>query len=167
MCLNCHVAEVEVEFDSLEALKNACTVLGWTFNTSPPTFRWFGAWVDDSPLPRKIFDTQEDYEKVLNMTRTERQKFMTDYMDTYQHTITVPGANYNIGVFPAKNNKYRLVWDSWHQGGLNDQTIGKNASFLTQQYAILRAHEEAKKLGCYSTIERTLEDGTVELRIEV
>jgi len=119
-----HVSKIELEILSLEDLKLACKRLGFIFQDNKTTFKWYGRWVGDSPLPEGI--SQEDLGKC-------------------DHAIKVPECAYEIGVV-KRGSKYILLWDSWHTGGL-EQKIGKGAGagLLKQAYTIERIKREAKR----------------------
>lgn len=116
-----HVSQIQLEITSLDDLKVACATLGFTFKTNQETYAWYGRWVGDAPLPEGI--DQKD-------------------LGTCNHAITVPGCSYEIGVV-KRGEKYLLLWDSWHRGGL-EQKIGKDAGLLKQAYTIERIRREAK-----------------------
>ena len=98
-----HVAKIELEINDLETLKAACKDLGFEFLCDQPTYRWYGQWVGDYPLPQGF--TQDDLGKCT-------------------HAIRVPGATYEIGVV-KRGSKYLLLWDFYGAGGLQ-QHLGSN-----------------------------------------
>ena len=117
-----HVSRIELEINSLEDLKQACKRLQLKFMENQKFYKWYGRYVGDAPLPEGI--TVDDLGKC-------------------DHAIKVPGAIYEIGIV-HKNNKYILLWDTWHAGKLEEK-LGKNAGLLKQAYAIERVRKEAKK----------------------
>jgi len=108
-----HIARIELEIKSLEDLKAACNRLGLTFHENETSYKWYGRWVGDQPLPEGI--KEEDLGKC-------------------DHMIHVPGAKYQIGIIKRDGN-YQLLWDNWHAGGL-ENVLGKNAGLLKQAYAV-------------------------------
>ena len=116
-----HISKIELEIQSLEDLKLACRRLGFAFVENQKTYRWYGRWVGDSPLPEGI--NQDDLGKC-------------------DHAINVPECSYEIGVV-KRGSKYILLWDAWQTGGL-EQKIGKDAGILKQAYTIERIKREAK-----------------------
>jgi hypothetical protein len=116
-----HIARIELEIKSLEDLKAACNELGLKFNENEQSYKWYGRWVGDAPLPEGI--KEEDLGKC-------------------DHCIHVPGAQYQIGVI-KQDGKYRLLWDSWKAGGLED-VLGRNAGLLKQAYAVATIIRESR-----------------------
>lgn len=116
-----HIARIELEIKSLEDLKAACNELGLKFCENEKSYKWFGRWVGDAPLPEGV--GVEDLGKC-------------------DHMIHVPGAQYQIGVI-KQDGKYRLLWDSWKAGGL-EEVLGKNAGLLKQAYAVATIIRESR-----------------------
>ena len=119
-----HIARIELEIKSLEDLKAACTRLGLKFLENEQSYKWFGRWVGDEPLPNGV--EEKDLGKC-------------------DHCIHVPGAQYQIGVV-KKDEKYRLLWDSWKAGGL-EEVLGKNAGLLKQAYAVETIKRDSRVKG--------------------
>lgn len=137
----CHVSSIKLQVKSLDALKLACQRLGLEFREGQTTYAWFGRSVGDYPLPEGF--TQED-------------------LGHCDHAIHVPGASYEVGVV-FKNGAYRLIWDSWSSGGL-EQALGKDCNKLKQSYGISAAVLEAQRQG-YSIWETQGEDGAIRLQL--
>jgi len=119
-----HISKIELEITDLETLRQACERLGLEFMENQATYKWYGTWVGDTPLPE-------------GMTASDLGKC--------DHAIKVPGAQYEIGIL-RKGSKYILLWDFWHQGGL-EQKLGKNAGRLKQAYAVEKVRKEARLKG--------------------
>ena len=102
-----HVSQIEIEIKDITALQAACTRLGLIWKENQRSYKWYGRWVGDYPLPENV--TVEDLGKCL-------------------HAIEVPGASYEVGVTMV-NGKLTLLWDFYRAGGL-EQVIGINAEFL-------------------------------------
>jgi len=117
-----HITKIELEILSLEDLKSACKILGFSFQEDQKAYQWYGRWVGDSPLPEGI-----------NL----------EELGKCDHAIRVPECAYEIGVV-RRGSKYVLLWDSWHTGGL-EQKIGKDAGILKQAYSVERIKREAKR----------------------
>ena len=117
-----HISKIELEINSLDDLKLACSRLGFTFIDNQKTYEWYGRWVGDSPLPEGIIE---------------------DDLGKCDHAIKVPECAYEIGVV-KRGAKYILLWDSWHAGGLEEK-IGKDAGIFKQSYTIERIKREAKR----------------------
>ncbi|WP_028314654.1 DUF1257 domain-containing protein [Desulfatibacillum aliphaticivorans] len=127
-----HISKIEVRIDSLDALKLACHRLGFQFNQNQTTYKWFGRWVGDEPLPEGV--SEEELGKC-------------------HHAIIVPECEYEIGVVKRESH-YILLWDSWYRGGLKKK-IGKNAGILKQAYSIEKIRAEARKRSYRITEKRT------------
>ena len=84
-----HISKIELVIHSLEDLKDACRKLGFEFIKNQKTFKWYGRWVGDTPLPEGI--NIEDLGKC-------------------DHAIRVPGCNYEVGVV-KRGDHYTLLWD--------------------------------------------------------
>ena len=137
-----HIARIELEIKSLEDLKSACNRLGLKFCENKKSYKWFGRWVGDEPLPEDV--REEDLGKC-------------------DHMIHVPGAQYQIGIV-KKDNKYRLLWDSWQSGGL-EKILGKNAGFLKQAYAVETIKRESRIKGL--RLRETKKDNKIRLTLNV
>ena len=137
-----HVAKIELEIQDLETLKLACQRLNLEFVENQLTYRWYGRYVGDAPLPEGF--TVEDLGKC-------------------QHAIRVPNASYEIGVV-QRQGKYQLLWDNWQSGGL-ERVLGSGAGRLKQAYAIERVAKEARLKG-YRLCEKQM-NNTVQLVITV
>jgi hypothetical protein len=130
-----HVSAIELEIKDLDALKAACERLGLKWQEGKTTYRWFGTWMGDYPMPEGF--TVEDLGKC-------------------NHAISVPKAAYEIGVV-IRNVKTTLLWDFWESGGL-EKVLGKRGGKLKQAYAVETAKRAAKKAGYRVQEKRTLMD---------
>lgn len=119
-----HISKIELKIKSLEDLITACNQLGLKFCRNEKTYKWFGNWIGDQPLPEGV--REEDLGKC-------------------DHMIHVPGAQYQIGIV-KKDNQFLLLWDSWKTGGL-EQVLGNNAGLLKQAYAIERIKRKSRLKG--------------------
>lgn len=119
-----HIAKIELEINDLESLKTACKALGFNFIENQTTYRWYGRWVGDTPLPEGV-----SIEELGKCT----------------HAIHVPAAVFEVGVV-QKGTKYSLMWDYWIGGGL-EKYIGKNACKLKQAYTLERIRKSARQKG--------------------
>jgi hypothetical protein len=119
-----HISKIELEITDLETLRQACERLDMQFIENQQTYKWYGTWIGDSELPEGI--------SIHDLGKCE-------------HAIRVPGAQYEIGIV-QRDRKYILLWDFWHQGGL-EQKLGKNAGRLKQAYAVERVRKEARLKG--------------------
>ncbi len=74
-----------------------------------------------------------------------------------EHAITVPGADYEIGlVSNEEDGGYELQTDYWDKG--MEAAIGKNGGLLKQRYAVERTKTEAIRKG-YRVIEKKTDNG--------
>lgn len=138
-----HISTIKVQVKSLTALEAACQRLGFNLVQGQKTYKWYGTYMGDYPLPEGI--KKADLGKCT-------------------HAIKVPGAMYEVGIV-KQGDSYTLLYDFWSPGGLFDK-LGPNAEKLVQAYAIEAAREEALRQG-YSTWEEGMIDGSVQLHIQV
>lgn len=155
-----HVVSISVEIRDLHALQKACQRLGWTLQHGQQTYRWFGRWMDDSPIPAHLF-TPERAATLQALPREERIEAMNEFLGRCDHAIAVPGCQYEIGL---KNygDHYQLAWDFW-EGPMN-RAMGTGGGPLLQAYAVEKAKLEAQRQG-FTCTESTLQDGTVKLQL--
>ena len=137
-----HIARIELEIKSLEDLKAACNRLGLKFLENEQSYKWFGKWIGDAPLPEGI---------------------KVEDLGTCDHCIHVPGAQYQIGVV-QHGEKYRLLWDSWKSGGL-ELVLGINAGLLKQAYAVETIKRESRMKGL--RLREKKQDKTIRLTLTV
>jgi hypothetical protein len=127
-----HVARIALEIKDLCTLKQACARLGFELVEGRKTYKWYGSYMKDYPLP---------------------EGFSPEDLGKCDHAIRVPGAAYEVGVV-KRNGRYLLLWDFWQDGGLEPR-LGKNAGRLKQAYAIARATVEARRKGYQVQEQRT------------
>lgn len=139
-----HVTQIGVEIRDLNILKTACERLGFTFVEGQTTYAWYGRSVGDAPLPEGV---------------------TIEALGHCEHAIVVPGATYEVGVVADKKGGYRLLWDSWQKGGLEER-LGPGAGLLKQAYALEAAREAAISKG-YSVCEIPQQNGAITLQISV
>ena len=139
-----HVSIIDVEITDLEALKNACTRMGFIFTEGKRTYKWYGQFLEGYPLP---------------------EGFSKEDLGTCDHAVTVPGANYEIGVV-KREKKYILLWDFWSNGGLKPK-IGDKGGLLIQAYGVEKTKLEAKRKGFRVSERYNQKTGQVKLRIRL
>lgn len=130
-----HVAKIEISIKDLDTLKASCEQLGLQFMADQKTFKWYGRLVGDYPVP---------------------EGFTAADMGHCDHAISVPGAEYELGVV-HRNGRYHLLWDFYRSGGL-ERVLGKGACRLKQAYSAERVRREARIKG-YHVQERKTEQG--------
>lgn len=138
-----HVVKMEVEIRDLDALRAACARLGFRWNEGVTTYRWFGRWVGDYPMPE-------------GMTREQ--------LGHCQHEIVVPGCQYSVGVVEVGDH-YSLLWD-FYDGHLLNAMGGEKGARLVQAYAVEEATSLMRAGGSCLAEEVVLPDGTVRLVFE-
>ncbi len=126
-----HVVNIDLSISSLEALDDACKELGLELIQNQKTYRWFGQFVGDSPLPAGF--TQADLGKC-------------------EHAIRVKGNSqaYEIGLVRSKTNpkEYHLLFDYWAGGGGLVEKIGGNQAMkLKDHYGAALMKRHVKKQG--------------------
>jgi hypothetical protein len=140
-----HVAECKAELKSFDAIEAAARRLGGTLIRGQKTYKWFGRWVGDTPMPK-------------GMTHADLGKC--------DHAIRFPGASYEVGVRAQPDGSFSLAWDWWSQGGLLQHMGDPQAGRFVQAYGVEAAKRAAIRRG-YATRETTLNDGTVQLELLV
>jgi len=78
------------------------------------------------------------------------------------HAITVPGANYDIGVVKS-NDLYELNCDYFDRNIEN--AIGSQGGLLKQAYAVIKTRVEARRKG-YSVLEQRTEN-SIKLHVRL
>jgi len=154
-----HAVEITTVVKDLDSLERACSALGWKLIRDQKTYRWFGSWVDDSPVPEEMF-TPQRLAEIRAMSREQRKAVMTEAMGRCDHAISVPGADYEVGVVKKSDGSYRLRWD-YFDGKLLKAMGGQHGGTLTQRYNMEVARREALKKG-YRIAETRQQDGTVK-----
>lgn len=163
-----HVVTLKTNFKNLEALRKTCELLGLPF-LDRQTYKWYGYWVDDSPVPRNLFATQEEYDRVVAMTGSDRKTYMNGILGKCDYCIQIPGATYEVGV-KLVGDSYQLIWD-WSMDSvlyefMGDGTAdGGKVNPIPQRYALEAAKIEAKKQG-HMWKEEQLQDGSIKLHIK-
>jgi hypothetical protein len=160
-----HVATVDVKITDLNAIKKACEKLGFAFKEGQKTYRWFGQWVDDSPVPESMFETAEELARVRAMPREERKAYMTARLGKCAHAISIPGAAYEIGLRPNSDGSYTLAFDWYGQTAMLNALGGAKAPKLVQGYATEKMIIEATRLGHAVESQETLANGDIRLRV--
>ncbi len=158
-----HVATVDIKIKDLTALRQACEAAGGKFHEGKKTYNWYGRWVGDTAFTREMFETVEEYERVLNMTAGQQREHMTGLLGRCHHAMSFPGANYEVGVVVQSNGEFRLMFDYYYDGGLSRVLGGDKLPKLMQHYAVQKTHIEAEAQGFIVEDERTLQDGSVEM----
>jgi hypothetical protein len=156
-----HVVSIKTEIKDLQAIANACQRLGWTFKQGQTTYRWVGNWYDDSPLPRELFETEEEYQRVLAMTKPERCAYMNARLGKCQHAIGLPNAKGEIGLL-QRGNQFIPIWDYYTDIGINKVRVDNGMAGFVQAYAVEAAKLQAQRQG-HTCQEHVLQDGTIKL----
>ena len=140
-----HVSKIEVEITNLETLKKACKNLGLEFKDNQKTYAWYGKHIGDYPLP---------------------EGFTVDDVGKCDHAISVPNAEYELGVVKNKNKAgYSLLWDFWRGGSLEER-LGRNAWKLVQEYTIQQGIYSAKLEGHTYKVEELKDRKRLKIYIQ-
>lgn len=141
-----HVVKMDLRIESLDALADACKTLGLELVLGQKTYKWFGRFVGDSPMPEGF--TREELGKCL-------------------HAIRIPGHKeaYEIGVVNRKDGVpgFTLLWDFWAGGYGMQAAVGKNGGLMKQAYFIARAKKEALRKGYRTTQVVRKPNGNLQL----
>ena len=128
-----HISKIELVIHSLADLEVACCKLGFEFIKNQKTYKWYGRWVGDTPLPEGV--------KIEDIGNCD-------------HAIRVPGCEYEVGVV-KRGDHYILLWDYYSVGGL-EVKIGPNAGKIKQAYTVARVRKEARRKG-YRVLEKKID----------
>jgi hypothetical protein len=141
-----HMARVQVEVSDLDALEDAAKALGLEMVRNVSTYKWYGKFMRDWPLPQGI--TEKDLGKC-------------------EHVLRIPGdsTSYEVGVARSKTDpsKYVLLFDFWAGGGNLVKHVGKDGYKLMMQYPCEVARKHLRQRGRRVIEERTPE-GKIVLR---
>jgi hypothetical protein len=140
-----HIVTIETKLHDLGAIRAACSRLGFTFVEGQQSYKWYGEWVGDTPMPE-------------GMSKADLGKC--------NHAIRVPGASYEVGVVQHPSGAYTLAWDWWGDGGLLPHMGDQKAGRFMQAYGIEVARRAATRAGHTIRGERVLADGTIRLQVE-
>ncbi|MCZ7405403.1 MAG: hypothetical protein O8C67_10810 [Candidatus Methanoperedens sp.] len=130
-----HISQIDLKIKSLEALRAACARLSLEFVQGQTTYKWYGRWLGDYPLP---------------------EGFKIEDLGKCKHAIRVPGADYEIGIV-ERNGEINLLWDFWYTGGL-ERVLGKGGGKLKQAYTIEQTKAVAHRAGYQVREKRTMMD---------
>lgn len=169
MCANCHLTTIECPegFNDLAAVKRLCANLGAEFREGQTTYGWWGNWMDDSPVPRGLFAEEEEYQRVVDMTRHQRTQYMNALLGKCEHAIHFPGHTCEVGLVRV-GDKLVPVWDwaSTLTSVLGCPGQEEYVCPLVQEYNLARTELIAEDLG-YQWTKHRLENGTVELVVDL
>ena len=170
-----HVVTCETEFNDTAALKAACERLGWTFHEGQTSYRWFGAWVGDTPVPEWLCEGAVELEAERLRLREERafapghpqhgswdalQARMTAECSKCSHAISIPGCSYQVGL-RLVGKSLRPVWD-YYDGNML-KAMGTDGNVLRQAYAVEATRNAARRQGLRVLSELKQPDGSVRL----
>ncbi len=139
-------------------LKRAVERLGGTFLQDQKTYRWFGGWADDSPVPRGLFETQAEYDRVVGMSYTDRTNYMNAMLGMSVHAASFPGSTYEVG-FARVGDHLTAVFD-WFTD--SSGLLKKLQDQFPQAYAVESVIRQAELCG-FAWQEEKLPDGSVEI----
>jgi len=144
-----HVVKQDIVFGNLEAVRQACLDLGWTFMQDQKTYAWWGHSVGDYALPAG---------------RTAAD------LGHCTHAIKVPGCSYEIGLIENPDGTFFAEWDFYPTGGLHavmgnqkEVEAGKGGAVLKGAYAAAASKIMLAKKG-FRMIEDRMVDGQRRLK---
>ncbi|MCP4599239.1 MAG: hypothetical protein GY847_01660 [Proteobacteria bacterium] len=124
-----HVSRIEVTITDLEAVRDMCKAKGWIFAEGQKTYKWFGRYVGDYPMPEGV---------------------TTEELGTCDHAIIIPGCDYEVGLL-KKEGKYIPLYDFYDQK--IKAALGENGAPIVQGYTLSKIKREAKAKG-YKVVEK-------------
>lgn len=141
-----HVAKIQCLVSDLDALEDVAKSLGMELVRNVKTYKWYGHWVGDHPLP---------------------EGYTAKELGHCEHVLRIPGdsTSYEVGVVRSKKDpsKYELLWDFWNNGGNLKKHIGEDGYKLVQGYPVEVARKHLRARGRRVIEERT-PDGKIVLR---
>jgi hypothetical protein len=144
-----HTEIIDLEIQDLKTLEKAVKRLGGFFIKDQKTYKWFGSYMNDYPMPEGV--------KVSDLGKCE-------------HAIAFPGINYEVGVMKSRTTKgaYELIWDFWDRG-LKEKMGGETGGLFKQAYTIEKTKSAAMMKGkmCRESLIKTKEGNKVRLTINV
>ena len=141
-----HVVTItDVEVLDLDAMKLAAGDCGLTFREGQQTYRWYGHWVGDYPLPVGV--QKEDLGKCT-------------------HALHLNDRAYEIGLV-QQGDKYALMYDFWDGGKGLEKAVGKKCDKLMQRYSYHATIRAAESAGYVKSNEWVQDDGSVKLEFAV
>lgn len=130
-----HVARVDLVINDLDALASACIALSCTYDRTAVDYRWWGRSVGD-------YDSADAASKFgIPVSR---------YGKADAGVITVPGANWQIGVYqnPQKAGTYVLVYDYFgSEGEAIHRACGAGLAQLKAHYGAQVATKKLRAAG--------------------
>lgn len=120
-----HITRVAFPISDLECLEKAGKDLNGEFCKDQRTYKWFGQFVGDTPMPE-------------GMTR--------ETIGKCEHAIRFAGATYEVGVAQLSDGSYELRYDYFSAGGL-PKIIGDNANLLRQRYTAQLVMKDRRQQG--------------------
>lgn len=157
-----HVVTVETRFTDLAALRAAFERIGGQWMEGQKSYRWYGNWMDDSPVPDDLFSPEETA-RVRGLSRAERSEIMRKALGKCDHAVRFPGASYEVGIVSKADGSYGIRWDFWGSGGLLPKMGDQKASKLVQAYGVEKSRATVKRMGHVVVREQVLANGTVRL----
>ena len=137
-----HIVSIETKITDLGALKAAVEAKGWEWREGQTSYRWFGEFVGDTPMPEGM--TVED-------------------LGTCSHAVRIPGCKYEVGVLKGVDGSHSIVYDYWERS--MNEALGQNAGPLIQAYAVQKTLAEARRMGRGVLSQTTLASGAVEILV--
>jgi Protein of unknown function (DUF1257) len=132
-----------VSIKDIDALETAAKTFGGIFVRNQTTYRWYGRYMGDTPLPEGV--KQSDLGKC-------------------SHVIKLPNAGYDVGVVQQTDGTFRLMFDYWGPGQELVKTFGTNMEKLIQQYNKAVVVKQAKAKG-YFCRTKELPNGAIRLQL--
>jgi hypothetical protein len=143
-----HLVDGDCSITNLDALDAACGKLGLELIRNQATYKWFGRFVGDSPLPPGL--------KIEDLGKCE-------------HAIRIKGAPadaYEIGLVRRRDGQpgWTLAFDSWgHHGRALEKVAGKGLRTLMIQHHVATAEQIYGNEWIMEPLEQP--DGRVRVRM--
>ena len=144
-----HVVKSKIEFKSLTALRKALEACGLEFVENQKKYKWFNAFVGDSPMPDGFTwpgkSSKHTYDPKKRM------------LGTCDHAARVKGLPnaYEVGVYQKEDGTWGIIWDWYAGGGGLQKYLGdtNNARKVEEEYAMQLAIEVCQQQAWYYEVE--------------
>lgn len=128
-----HVTTLELAVDDLNALEEACQLLGLELMRGQKTYKWYGTWMQDYDTADAAFRNgikPEDYGKC-------------------EHALRVKGNNesYEVGIVRRADGTLGIIYDLWAGGRGLEAAIGRGATKLREEYSLAVAMAKTRRKG--------------------
>jgi len=142
-----HVARVDTKIIDLDALAAACQRLGLEFKRGQQSYRWYGSYVGDTPMPPGM--TEADLGKCVHAIAVPGFDHVNRENNCYINPKTGQWQNapYEVGLILNADGSYSFAWDFYCEGFGMQAHVGENCGKLLAEYSMAVAEKAAQERG--------------------